>query len=113
MQELRNPRRNSPLRERRRDALSVDRSSDADSDAVDADDAENGGTVEVVWGANMDSLDVGGMTVDEVRHQLDNAYNIAPDALVTVNGVAAPGDRRLRAGDCLEFVRAAGEKGDH
>ena len=50
-------------------------------------------------------------TVAEVRAHLAGAYNIAPEATVHVHGVEAGEDTRLRAGDCLEFVRAAGEKG--
>ena len=77
-----------------------------ESDALDED-----GTVLVIWGANMDELDASGLTVDEVRAQLATAYNIAPDANVNVNGVQALGGQRLRAGDSLEFVHSAGEKG--
>jgi hypothetical protein len=102
---LRTPQRNNPLGTRAREAVRFGATPDAG--AAEEED----GAVEIIWGANMDSVDVAGMTVAEVRAHLAGAYNIAPEATVHVNGVEAGEDTRLRAGDCLEFVRAAGEKG--
>lgn len=72
---------------------------------------EEEGLVQVVWGALMDDLEVAGMTVGEVHELLQLPYGIAPDADVNVNGIEATHDTRLEAGDELEFVRMAGEKG--
>ena len=69
------------------------------------------GTVQVIWGSLMDDLEVAGMTVGEVHGHLQEAYGIAPNAQVNVNGIEATHDTRLDAGDELEFVRSAGEKG--
>ena len=75
-----------------------------------AEEAETG-PVAITWGANVDDHDVAGMTINEVRQELRQVFNIAPEADVNVNGVEATGDTVLRAGDALEFVRASGEKG--
>lgn len=104
MQQLGSPRRRG-RHDRQRPAIELGTGA-SPNEASDED-----GTVLVIWGANMDDLDVSGLTVDEIRQQIDSAYNIAPDAEVNVNGVSASGDTRLRAGDNLEFVHAAGEKG--
>jgi hypothetical protein len=104
MEQLRTRRRHGP-HDRLRPASELG-TGPSDNDAPDED-----GSVLVIWGANMDELDVSGLTVDEIRQQIGSAYNIAPDVEVNVNGVSASGDTRLRAGDNLEFVHAAGEKG--
>ena len=74
-------------------------------------DGDEAASVSIVWGANVDDHEVAGMTIDEVRQELRQVFNIAPDADVVVNGVGATGDTVLRAGDSLEFVRVGGEKG--
>ena len=51
------------------------------------------------------------MTVTQVFELLREPYNIAPGAVANVNGVEASPELRVRDGDVLEFVRAAGEKG--
>ena len=104
MEQLRHPRGNAP-RDRLRPPLPFG-SGPTENEATDED-----GTVLVIWGPNMDELDAAGLTVDEVRQQLSTAFHIAPDADVNVNGVTASGDTRLLAGDNLEFVHIAGEKG--
>ena len=104
MEQLRRPRGSAPTRERLPDPF--------DQTPFEDGPPDEDGTVMVIWGANMDELDASGLTIDEVRTQVGSAYNIAPDADVNVNGVTATGDTRLRAGDSVEFVRAAGEKGD-
>jgi hypothetical protein len=103
MEHLRHPERREP-QDRLRTRLPLGGGSESD-------EADDDGSVLVIWGANMDELDAAGLTVDEARAQLATAYNIAPDAEANVNGVTSAGDTRLRAGDNLEFVHAAGEKG--
>jgi molybdopterin converting factor small subunit len=75
------------------------------------DDRDDAGTVQVTWGALIDELELAGMTVGEAQELLQAAYNIAPGVQVNVNGTEAGLDTVLAAGDALEFVRAAGEKG--
>ncbi len=68
-------------------------------------------TVQFVWGSTIHDLDLADMSVGEVHAMLGGAYNLAPDAVATVNGEEANSSTRLSRGDTLEFVRAAGEKG--
>jgi hypothetical protein len=69
------------------------------------------GTVQVIWGPFTEPLEVAGLSVAQAFELLRDPFNIAPGAEVNVNGVAAAPEQRLRAGDVLEFVRGAGEKG--
>jgi hypothetical protein len=105
MEQLRNPRRSTRAEEGLRGPAPFGAGSSENAALEDE------GTVTVIWGANMDELPAAGLTIDELRSQLGSAYNIAPDAEVNVNGVTARGDTRVRSGDSVEFVRAAGEKG--
>ena len=75
------------------------------------DDSDTSGTVQITWGALIQDLDVVGMTVGEVQAEVADAYNMAPGVHVNVNDVEADMNTVLHAGDALEFVRAAGEKG--
>jgi hypothetical protein len=68
-------------------------------------------TVQVIWGPMVDAMSVAGMSVAEVRALLQGPYNIPAHAAAVVNGSPERADRRLEAGDVLEFVRLAGEKG--
>ena len=70
-----------------------------------------GGEVRVHWGAMSESLERGGLSVGDARELLTRPYHIPAEAQVTVNGVEAEAGQRLEAGDVLEFVRLAGEKG--
>lgn len=65
----------------------------------------------VINGVNQLDSDLVGKTVGQVRAMLAQVLNIAPDAVANVNGERADSDRTLEAGDELEFVKAAGEKG--
>ena len=69
-------------------------------------------SVQVIFGPMADRMDVQGMTVGEAYGLLRHTLNL-PDGNVTalVNGEESNGDRRLQAGETLEFVRIAGEKG--
>ncbi len=74
-------------------------------------EATAGGTVHLTWGPLTEDLDLAGMTVREVYRLLRQPYNLAPNVRVNVNGAGADAGTRLEAGDSLEFVRLAGEKG--
>ena len=100
MEQLHNLNTNTPSRER----LQI-------GQGVRAEFGVGGDPVEIVWGAEMEDHDVAGLTVEEVRQQLNVAWNIAPDVAINVNGTPATGSTLLRAGDNLEFVREGGEKG--
>ena len=75
------------------------------------DDVDTCETVHITWGALIQDLDVVGMTAGEVQAEVQDAYHMAPGVRINVNGVEAGADTVLVAGDALEFVRAAGEKG--
>ncbi len=67
--------------------------------------------VTVTTGLYADSLPVAGMTVAEVRRRFADRLNIDPAAAAVLDGHATDETARLRAGQVLSFVRAAGEKG--
>jgi hypothetical protein len=67
--------------------------------------------VKVIWGPIMKELNVQGLTVGAAYRALQDALGIPADALPLVNGRRAEPDECLVAGDVLEFVRRAGEKG--
>jgi hypothetical protein len=70
-----------------------------------------GGSVQVMWGAMTESLELADTSVGDVFRMLQAPFNIAPTVTALVNGDAVDGEYRLRAGDELEFTRPAGEKG--
>ena len=76
-----------------------------------SDAGDDSGNVQIIWGATMDEFEVAGLTVAEAREQLAGPFHIPPGVAVNLNGEQVGGDARLRAGDTLEFVRSAGEKG--
>jgi hypothetical protein len=67
--------------------------------------------VQVNWGFNEERMDLQDLSVEAAYELLRGHLNIAPDVIATVNGTEATPGQRLIAGDTLEFVRAAGEKG--
>ncbi len=69
------------------------------------------GAVRVIYGVHTLEAPVGGRTVADVRAALSQALNLSPEAIAVVDGVEAGEDHVLRAGEQLEFVRLAGEKG--
>lgn len=77
--------------------------------AVEAQAA--GGSVQVIWGAMAESVDLGDFTVGEAFRMLQAPFNIAPAVNALVNGMPVDGEHRLTSGDVLEFARPAGEKG--
>ena len=69
------------------------------------------GPVTVISGSYSDAMELAGMTVSEAFRLLSSALHLAPGVNALVDGSEAGGDHRLGAGQTLEFVRAAGEKG--
>lgn len=68
--------------------------------------------VTVVSGANSSELEgLAGQTVGAVRAQLSGIFNIATDAIATVNGSRADNGAFLNEGDELSFSRATAQKG--
>jgi hypothetical protein len=67
--------------------------------------------VQVSWGASQASFDLGGMTVGEAFDLLQGPLGIPPGLDTLVNRLRADADRRLVAGDTLEWVHRGGEKG--
>ncbi len=69
--------------------------------------------VRVVYGIHALSVGVAGKRVGEVRGALGQAMNISPRAIALVDGQEVSESEILLPGQHLEFVRQAGEKGDH
>ncbi len=72
---------------------------------------EETGKVKVVYGVHALEASLADRTVQSVREALDQPLNISPQAVTLVNGQEVEGAHVLSAGELLEFVRYAGEKG--
>jgi hypothetical protein len=72
---------------------------------------EEAGKVKVVYGVHTLAASLAGRTVQGVREALAQPLNISPQAVALVNGQEVEAGRVLNAGELLEFVRYAGEKG--
>ncbi len=83
----------------------------AEAPAAGGESPDQPDAVTVHWGAFVDTMAVGGMTVADVRRLLHRPHNIPPHADAFVNGHEVDGTHRLAPGDTLEFSREAGEKG--
>jgi hypothetical protein len=70
------------------------------------------GSISVTCGVNSLTLDVAGQSVSTVRGQLKAALNIDDSYSIHVNGREANADTILRASDRVEFIKAAGRKGN-
>ena len=68
-------------------------------------------TVRVIYGVHSLDVSIAGRTVGEVRAALRQALNIGPQAVAVVDGREVLESVILQAGEVLEFVRLAGEKG--
>lgn len=68
-------------------------------------------TVRILYGIHALEVDVAGRTVAEVRQALALPLNISPRAVAVVGGEVVAEGHLLQAGQQLEFVRLAGEKG--
>jgi hypothetical protein len=82
----------------------------ADLPAPNPSPAASGG-VQVIWGASVQILELGGMQVQHARQLLQTLMSVDPAAPVLINGAPARGNERINAGDTVEFVIHAGEKG--
>ncbi len=69
------------------------------------------GLVKISYGVHSLEAAIAGKAVGEVRQALKEPLNIDPRALALVNGRDVAAAYVLKAGDQLEFVRLAGEKG--
>ena len=72
---------------------------------------EEAGKVKVVYGVHTLAASLAGRTVQGVREALAQPLNISPQAVALVNGQEVEAGHVLNAGELLEFVRYAGEKG--
>jgi hypothetical protein len=72
---------------------------------------EEAGKVKVVYGVHTIAASLAGRTVQGVREALAQPLNISPQAVALVNGQEVEAGHVLNAGELLEFVRYAGEKG--
>jgi hypothetical protein len=67
--------------------------------------------VRVLYGVHALEAGLAGRTVADVRQALRQAFNISPQAVAVVDGREVGESFILLAGQQLEFVRLAGEKG--
>ena len=67
--------------------------------------------VRVLYGVHALEANLAGRTVSDVRQAVRQALNISPQAVAVVNGREVEESFVLLAGQQLEFVRLAGEKG--
>lgn len=69
------------------------------------------GAVRVICGVHVLEVALAGRAVGDVRAALSQALNISPEAVAVVDGMEVGSDHVLQAGEQVEFVRLAGEKG--
>jgi hypothetical protein len=67
--------------------------------------------VQVISGATVQTLGLAGLRISQAREVLRSLLQIDARMPVLVNGRETPEAERLQAGDTLEFVHLAGEKG--
>ena len=67
--------------------------------------------VRVLYGVHSLEATLAGRTVADVRQALRQALNISPQAVAILDGLEVEESAILVAGQQLEFVRLAGEKG--
>jgi hypothetical protein len=61
---------------------------------------------------NGEEVPVSGMTLGEIRRRLADRFHIEPGSTMHVNGELVHDENRVvRAGEYVEFLRSAGEKG--
>ncbi len=76
-----------------------------------AGQAQTQNRVRVLYGVHSLEANLSGRTVADVRQALRQALNISPQAVAVVDGHEVEEGFILLAGQQLEFVRLAGEKG--
>jgi len=69
--------------------------------------------VQVIWGASLQNLQLAGMQMQHARRLLQGLMHIDPTAPALINGEPARPNQTIEAGDTVEFVVHAGEKGCH
>jgi hypothetical protein len=74
-------------------------------------DATERKSASVSSGPYAEDLPVAGMTVGEVRKKFASQMDIAPNAQSIINGHPADETDIIKAGECLQFIQHAGEKG--
>jgi hypothetical protein len=67
--------------------------------------------IDVIYGASVQRMPLSGQTIAQVRPLMEAIYRVDPQSPVLVNGRPVHADYLLTAGDVLEFVHHAGEKG--
>jgi hypothetical protein len=67
--------------------------------------------VQVISGATVQTLGLAGLRISQAREVLRSILQVDPRTPVLVNGHEVQEGERLQAGDTLEFVHLAGEKG--
>lgn len=85
----------------------------ADSFQVDGNRNSETGVITVSCGAYPPSSfgDVSGKSIAQLRADLTDVLNIAPNAKVIVSGEDVGEDYVLQPGDRVEFIKASGTKG--
>jgi len=76
-----------------------------------AGEAKAQSQVRVLYGVHSLEATLAGRTVADVRQALRQALNISPQAVAILDGLEVEESAILVAGQQLEFVRLAGEKG--
>lgn len=76
------------------------------------DGSDNPLAVNVGCGPYNENLPVAGKTVGEVRKKFKVRFEIADESVPVVNGKDADEDTKLDAGQKLQFIHKAGEKGE-
>jgi hypothetical protein len=66
---------------------------------------------QVIYGASVQALPLAGLMLAQARDVAQAILRVDPRAQALVNGTPAEDDRVIAAGDTLEFVHHAGEKG--
>lgn len=69
------------------------------------------GSVQVIYGASMQSMPLAGLSAGEARKVVEMVLSVDPKTPVLINGRAARRNQAIVEGDVLEFVHHAGEKG--
>lgn len=94
------------------DCTSMAQPPDASS-VRDAAAAALGQPVDIVHGANDTRENISGQTVAQARKMFTSSFNIPADAKTFVNGNQVTNEEEtvLQAGDQLEFIKEAGQKG--
>jgi len=67
--------------------------------------------VQVTYGAGFQNLPLAGLQVSEARMIARDILSVDERSAVLVNGREVNANHRINAGDQIEFVHAAGEKG--